>query len=151
MNKNTGEKLLVNGKEVTSEVTFKAESSSGDVDVSFTFDSIDLSNESIVVFEELYFEDKLIAEHKDINDMGQTIIFESSEEPSEPTNPTAPTEPSEPTNPTAPTTPTIPTYSGTPNKGTVNTGTFSMIGLISALIVSGLGISFVKRKIKEER
>ena len=73
MDKSTGEPLLVDGKEVTGEAKFVPEAEQGTVDVEFTFDASDFANQELVVFEELYFEDELIAEHKDIDDKGQTV------------------------------------------------------------------------------
>lgn len=73
MDKSTGEPLLVDGKAVTGETKFTAKAENGTVDVEFIFDASDFANQELVVFEELYFEDELIAEHKDIDDKGQTV------------------------------------------------------------------------------
>ena len=43
--------------------------------MSFTFDSTKLAGTDIVVFEELYQQKKLIAEHTDITEEDQTIHF----------------------------------------------------------------------------
>ena len=73
MDKSTGEPLLVDGKEVTAETGFTAEAENGTVDVEFTFDASGLADQELVVFEELYYKNELIAEHKDIDDKGQTV------------------------------------------------------------------------------
>lgn len=79
MNKETGEKLLVDGKEVTAETTFIAEAKNGSVDVTFIFDATGLHGKEIVVFEDLYRENVLLATHADINDEGQTVKIKNPE------------------------------------------------------------------------
>lgn len=79
MDKKTGEKLLVNGKEITAETTFIAETKNGSVDVTFIFDATGLHGKEIVVFEDLYRENMLLATHADINDEGQTVKIKNPE------------------------------------------------------------------------
>ena len=79
MDKETGEKLLVNGKEITAETTFIAETKNGSVDVTFIFDATGLHGKGIVVFEDLYRENALLATHADINDEGQTVKIKNPE------------------------------------------------------------------------
>lgn len=79
MNKETGEKLLVDGKEVTAETTFIAEAKNGSVDVTFIFDATGLHGKEVVVFENLYRENVLLATHADINDEGQTVKIKNPE------------------------------------------------------------------------
>lgn len=79
MNKETGEKLLVDGKEVTAETTFIAEAKNGSVDVTFIFDATGLHGKEIVVFEDLYRENVLLATHANINDEGQTVKIKNPE------------------------------------------------------------------------
>ena len=79
MDKETGEKLLVNGKEITAETTFIAETKNGSVDVTFIFDATGLHGKEIVVFEDLYRENMLLATHADINDEGQTVKIKNPE------------------------------------------------------------------------
>lgn len=79
MNKETGEKLLVNGKEITAETTFIAETKNGSVGVTFIFDATGLHGKEIVVFEDLYRENVLLATHTDINDEGQTVKIKNPE------------------------------------------------------------------------
>ena len=73
MDKKTGEKLLVDGKEITAETVFVPETKNGSVDVTFIFDATGLHGKEIVVFENLYRENVLLATHADINDEGQTV------------------------------------------------------------------------------
>lgn len=79
MDKETGEKLLVNGKEITAETTFIAEAKNGSVDVTFIFDATGLHGKEVVVFENLYRENVLLATHADINDEGQTVKIKNPE------------------------------------------------------------------------
>lgn len=79
MDKLTGEKLLVNGQEIIAETTFIAEAKNGSVDVTFVFDATGLHGKEIVVFEDLYRENVLLATHADINDEGQTVKIKNPE------------------------------------------------------------------------
>lgn len=74
MDKATGKELLIDGKKNTSEATFIPDESTGSVTVEFTFDARYIKeNTDIVVFESLYSEDKELATHADIEDVGQTV------------------------------------------------------------------------------
>ena len=79
MDKETGEKLLVDGKEITAETVFVPETKNGSVDVTFIFDATGLHGKEIVVFEDLYRENALLATHADINDEGQTVKIKNPE------------------------------------------------------------------------
>ena len=79
MDKETGEKLLVDGKEITAETVFVPEAKNGSVDVTFIFDATGLHGKEIVVFEDLYRENVLLATHADINDEGQTVKIKNPE------------------------------------------------------------------------
>lgn len=79
MDKETGEKLLVDGKEITAETVFVPETKNGSVDVTFIFDATGLHGKGIVVFEDLYRENVLLATHTDINDEGQTVKIKNPE------------------------------------------------------------------------
>ena len=81
MDKSTGGKLLVDGKEVTAEKEFTPENASGTEEIKFTLDASALAGKSVVVFESLSCESKEVAAHADINDEGQTVEFEKPEEP----------------------------------------------------------------------
>ena len=67
--------LTINGVEVTGTTTFTATSETGTEEVVFTFNSSALGEKVIVVFEELYLDGTLIAEHKDIDDIDQTVTL----------------------------------------------------------------------------
>lgn len=85
MDKATGKPFLVDGKEITSEVTFTAEKANSEVTVSFTFDGSVITKETeIVVFETLYREGTEIAVHADIEDEGQTVTIHPQPEPEKP-------------------------------------------------------------------
>lgn len=74
MDKSTGKPFKIDGKPVTSEVTFTPEKSNGTVTVSFTFDSSAIKETTeLVVFETLYRDNVEIAVHADIDDEGQTV------------------------------------------------------------------------------
>lgn len=76
MDKTTGEPLLIDEKEITSETTFTPDEPSGEVLVSFEFDARYIKKDTdIVVFEGLYSEDKELAVHADIEDEGQTVTI----------------------------------------------------------------------------
>lgn len=63
------------GKEVRVDTTFIPEESSGTTSVTFAFNASELAGHSVVVFEEAYDGDVLIAEHKDIDSEAQTVTF----------------------------------------------------------------------------
>ncbi len=72
-NRETGSPLLVNGKEVTTETIFTAENASGSLGLSFTFDAASCQGKTLVVFEELYRGDVLLAAEVDLENEGQTL------------------------------------------------------------------------------
>lgn len=85
MDKSTGKQSLVDGKEVSSEVTFTPETADGEVTVSFTFDgSVITKDTEIVVFETLYRDETKIAVHADIDDKDQTVTIHPQPEPEKP-------------------------------------------------------------------
>ncbi|MFN6686900.1 VaFE repeat-containing surface-anchored protein [Enterococcus gallinarum] len=73
MDKATGEALLVHGQPVESAVGFIAKAENEKVIVPFTFDLTGLNGREIVVFESLFRNDEELANHRDINDQGQTV------------------------------------------------------------------------------
>ena len=79
MDKETGEPLLVGeGEEqaqVTAEVEFTPTSAQGTVELTYTFDASALAGKAVVVFEDLYLDENIVASHADITDEGQTITF----------------------------------------------------------------------------
>lgn len=76
MDKATGKQLVIDDKPVTSEVKFTPNNTSGSVDIEFKFDASKLADGAeLVAFEELYKDNVLVAEHKDIDDEGQTVTI----------------------------------------------------------------------------
>lgn len=76
MDKATGRAFLVDGKELTAEVTFTPEESCGEVTVRFTFDGGKITKQTdLVVFEMLYRDGAELAAHADIEDDGQTVTL----------------------------------------------------------------------------
>ena len=76
MDKATGKAFLVDGKELTSEVTFTPEKNCGEVTVRFTFDGSKITKQTdLVVFETLYRDGTELAAHADIEDGGQTVTL----------------------------------------------------------------------------
>lgn len=81
MVKSENTQLLIDGQPVESNYTFTAKKSEMEVEVSYTFNASALGGKDLVTFEELYDlsnPDELIkvAEHKDIEDEGQTVTIE---------------------------------------------------------------------------
>ena len=75
MDKETGEPLLAGEQQVTAELEFTPTSSEGSVELTYTFDGSALAGKSVVVFEDLYQGENVVASHADINDEGQTVTF----------------------------------------------------------------------------
>lgn len=76
MDKSTGKAFEIDGKPVTSEVTFTPEKSNGKVTVSFNFDAGEIKSKTeFVVFETLYRVGVEIAAHANIDDEGQTVTI----------------------------------------------------------------------------
>ncbi|MCI8472261.1 MAG: VaFE repeat-containing surface-anchored protein [Clostridiales bacterium] len=76
MDKNMGAPLLLNGEEIRSEVTFTPETSSGDVFVTFVFDSKYITADTdLVIFEKLLDADRMneLANHEDMESQEQTV------------------------------------------------------------------------------
>ena len=73
MDKTTGKPLLINGKEISTEKKFTAKEKSGFEELTFTFDGTGFGGKTIVVFEDVYEDGKLIGTHSDINDEGQSV------------------------------------------------------------------------------
>lgn len=64
------------GKDVTAEVSFRAEKADGTVDVKFSFSNPgDLAGQTVVAFESLRQGDETFATHADITDEGQSVRF----------------------------------------------------------------------------
>ena len=81
MVKSENAQLLIDGEPVESDYTFTAKKSEMEVEVSYTFNASALGGKDLVTFEELYDlsnpdEPIKVAEHKDIEDDGQTVRIE---------------------------------------------------------------------------
>ena len=85
MDKETNKPLKdKDGKEITAEKTFTVtkdnstitdDGASGTVELTYEVDSILLKGKTTVIFEKLFYDDKEVATHEDINDEGQSIHF----------------------------------------------------------------------------
>lgn len=76
VDKETGEVIKVDGKEVTATKTFTADDKMyGAVDVEFTFDATKLAGKTLVAYEELYVGDFLLKSHTKIDDEAETIYI----------------------------------------------------------------------------
>ena len=76
MVKETGKPLLdADGNKVTAEKTFTATEEDGSIDLMFTFDSRLVEGQSVVVFEDMYYNGVKVCTHSDINDEGQTVHY----------------------------------------------------------------------------
>ena len=80
MVKSENAELIVNGKRVENDLTFTADDSKMEVQIEFTFNASEFAGKELVTFEELYDltnpdEPTKVAEHKDIEDDGQTVTI----------------------------------------------------------------------------
>ena len=80
MVKSENAELLIDGKSVENDLTFTAKDSKMEVQIAFTFNASALAGKELVTFEELYDvtnpdEPVKVAEHKDIEDDGQTVTI----------------------------------------------------------------------------
>lgn len=96
MLKEENAELVIDGKRIENDYTFIADNENMEVQVVFTFDASSFAGKQIVTFEELYDlsnpdEPKKVAEHKDLEDDGQTVSFKEKpivyEEPQNPETP----------------------------------------------------------------
>ncbi len=126
MVKSENAELIINGKRVENDLMFTATDSTMEIQIAFTFNSSELAGKELVTFEELYDvtnPDKPIkvAEHKDIEDKGQTVTITGN--PDKPTTPESGT----------------PTGKGNPPK-TGDTTNLALLFLL--LILSAAGLVF---------
>ena len=80
MVKNGNAELVIDGKRVESDYTFTADSEDMKIEMEYTFNASELGGKNLVTFEELYDlsnpkEPVKVAEHKDIEDDGQTVLI----------------------------------------------------------------------------
>mgnify|MGYP007047241886 CR=1 FL=1 len=81
MVKSENAELIANGKRVENDLSFTATDTKMEVQIEFTFNASELAGKELVTFEELYDvtnpdEPIKVAEHKDIEDEGQTVTTE---------------------------------------------------------------------------
>ena len=80
MLKEENAELLIDGQCVESDYTFTADSEEMKIEMEYTFNASSLGGQNLVTFEELYDlsnedEPVKVAEHKDIDDEGQTVLI----------------------------------------------------------------------------
>ena len=80
MLKEENAELIINGKRVENDYTFVADDEAMKVEIAYTFNASALGGKNLVTFEELYDmsnpeEPVKVAEHKDIEDDGQTVLI----------------------------------------------------------------------------
>ncbi|SJV21672.1 Predicted outer membrane protein [Clostridioides difficile] len=80
MLKEENAELIIDGKRVENDYTFVADDEEMKVEISYTFNASALGGKTLVTFEELYDlsnpdEPVKVAEHKDIEDDGQTVLI----------------------------------------------------------------------------
>ena len=80
MLKEENAELIIDGKRVENDYTFVADDDEMKVEISYTFNASALGGKNLVTFEELYDfsnpdEPVKVAEHKDIEDDGQTVLI----------------------------------------------------------------------------
>lgn len=128
--------LLIDGKKVEKEYEFIADKENMEVEISYTFNASALGGKNLVIFEELYDmsnpnEPIKVAEHKDIEDKGQTVSVKEVPKEPEP-EPEKPVEPSKPNKPNKPDKFEIPNTSVKPDspKTGDQTNLFSYIVLL---------------------
>ena len=80
MLKEENAELLIDGKRVENSYTFTADNEDMEIEMEYTFNASALGGKNLVTFEELYDmtdkdNPKKVAEHKDIEDEGQTVLI----------------------------------------------------------------------------
>lgn len=74
MDKKTGKPFTIDGKEIRAELKFTPKEPNCQLEIPFTFNGSSITEETeIVVFETLFYDGTVIAEHADIHDKGQTV------------------------------------------------------------------------------
>ncbi|HBE8557931.1 TPA: VaFE repeat-containing surface-anchored protein, partial [Clostridioides difficile] len=142
MLKEENAELIINDKRIENDYIFTADSETMEVKIEFTFDASNLGGKQLVTFEELYDlsnpdEPIKVAEHKDIEDDGQTVTIK--EVPETPT----------PEEPEKPTTPDTPTKTDSPKTGdNTNILAFAIMMFVSAGGLAGTYF-FKRRKMKK--
>lgn len=134
MLKEENAELLIDGKKVSNDYEFTADSEKMTVEIAFTFDGSSLGGKSLVTFEELYDmsnpdEPKKVTEHKDITDDGQTVTIK--EVPEVPDTPS-----------------TVTKTSDSPKTGD-NTNIYAYLAMLGLSCVGLGGMLYFKRRRKK--
>lgn len=75
IDRDTASPVEKDGETLTVEVPFTPEEADGTVEVVFHLDGSELAGHTLVAFEELRLDGEIIAEHKDPNDEGQSVLL----------------------------------------------------------------------------
>ena len=73
IDKQTGDPVLVDGEKVESQKTFTADEKDGTVELVFELDASALAGKTVVVFEDLYYDEISVIVHHDIEDEAQSV------------------------------------------------------------------------------
>lgn len=138
MLKEENAELIIDGERVENDYAFTADSENMEVQIVFTLNASELGGKQLVTFEELYDitnpdEPVKVAEHKDIEDEGQTVTI---------TETPTPEVPEEPTTPDTPTTTTK--TSDAPKTG--DTTNIALLVLGMAVSATAVGLLYYRRK-----
>ena len=134
--------LLIDGKKVSNDYEFTADSEKMTVEIAFTFDGSSLGGKSLVTFEELYDmtnpdEPKKVTEHKDITDDGQTVTIKE-----------VPEVPDTPKDTDTPYTPSTVKTSDSPKTGD-NTNIYAYLAMLGLSCIGLGGMLYFKRRKKK--
>lgn len=126
--------LIINGELIENDYSFTVDKENMKLQILFTFDVSKLGGKQIVTFEELYDisipdEPIKVAEHKDIEDKGETITITETPKPNEPKQPNTPDTPKTP---------------DLPNTGDTTNPAIFILGM--AVSITDLGVVFFRRK-----
>ena len=75
MDKTSGQPVKGLFGSVKGETKFTPKTADGSVEVKFSFDASQYAGKTVVVFEDLYHNDKPVTDHHDINDQAQSVSF----------------------------------------------------------------------------
>ena len=73
VDKESGEPILADGAKVEAYKTFTAEEKDGSIQLTFEFDASALAGKTVVVFEDLYYDEISVIVHHDIEDEAQSV------------------------------------------------------------------------------
>ncbi|MBQ9825925.1 MAG: VaFE repeat-containing surface-anchored protein [Firmicutes bacterium] len=73
VDKESGEPILADGSRIEAQKTFTAEAKDGAVELTFELDASSLAGKTIVVFEDLYYDETTVIVHHDLEDEAQSV------------------------------------------------------------------------------